>query len=224
MRRVIVCSFAFAGLATGVARADSYYDDYDAGAETPAYNSYAWHEPGMLSGIGVSAALGAGYGQFIDNQATSNLGTGQAAWSFRLAFGTHIPIGLEAAYVGTVSNLDPALDGGASLLGTDLETDLRWNILPHYKWNPFIFGGVGWQRYDITNLDVSLADVGIADSDHLAIFPVGAGLSYRNHRGLVFDMRGTFRAAASSNMIVDTTGDRANLDTWEASASLGYEM
>jgi hypothetical protein len=33
----------------------------------------------------------------------------------------------------------------------DTEGALRWNILPHYTWNPYVFVGAGWQRYDITD-------------------------------------------------------------------------
>jgi hypothetical protein len=178
----------------------------------------------MKSSVGISASLGAAYGQFTDNHVTDVTSTGQAGWSFRLVLGTHIPLGFEAAYVGTVSNLDQSIDSGASLLGTDFEGALRWNILPHFRWNPFVFAGVGYQRYDITNLDISLADVGIADKDHLAVYPLGAGISYRGTSGLVFDMRGTYRAAQSSDLIVTASGEHADLDTWDVSASLGYEM
>jgi hypothetical protein len=54
---------------------------------------------------------------------------------------------------------------------------------------------------------------------------MGAGLSYRDVSGLTVDVRGTFRAAASSDLLIDPrTGNEADLHTWEASAALGYEF
>jgi len=64
---------------------------------------------------------------------------------------------------------------------------LRYNVLPHFPWNPYLFGGVGWQRYDVTQTDVMLSTSGLNDHDNLIEFPMGAGVSYRKN-GLVADV------------------------------------
>lgn len=216
---VYVCAAANALLARA-----AFADNYDLAYETPHSDSYAWSEPRLASRIGIGAAIGVGFGQFTDDRATSALATEQLVWSFRATFGSHIPLGMEASYVGTLSNIDTPADDNARLLGSEVDAALRWNILPHYAWNPFLFGGVGWQRYDVTNAELSIADTGISDTDALAAFPVGAGISYRGTSGIVVDVRGTYRFASTSDLIVDGAGVNADLDSWEASAALGYEL
>jgi opacity protein-like surface antigen len=221
MPRAIVYVVTVANVFVGHA---ALADDFDNAYDAPAYDSYAWSEPRLASRIGIGAAIGVGFGQFTDDRATTALATEQLGWSFRATFGTHIPIGIEGSYVGTLSNIDTPLDDNARLLGTEFDAVARWNILPHYAWNPFVFGGVGWQRYDVTHADLSVADTGISDSDELAVFPVGAGIAYRGSSGLTLDVRGTYHAASESDLIVDSAGVRADLDSWDASAALGYEF
>jgi hypothetical protein len=190
--------------------------------------SYAWQDSRLASGIGVSATLGGGITGFTDQTmrdvVTKSVGS---LWNLRVTLGSHTPIGLELGYLGTVQDID-ALTGTqtATLLGTTAEAVVRFNILPHYAWDPYIFAGVGWQRYDITGAKFSMADSGINDSDNSVVFPMGTGISFRTPTGLVLDMRGTFRANTQAGLVIDTTGNDsyAPLHTWEASGALGYEF
>jgi hypothetical protein len=194
--------------------------------ERPHMYSYAWHDPTLQSGIGVSFQLGGGIGGFTDssvnNISSSEIG---GVWQFRTTIGSHTPLGVDLAYNGTAYDVQD-FSGVTSdtLIGTNFEGALRWNILPHYAWNPYLFAGVGWQHYDLNDNTLTRADSGIGSSDDLAVFPMGVGLAYRDSSGFTGEIRGTFRAAASSSFIEDTTGADADLHTWEASAGIGYEL
>jgi hypothetical protein len=190
--------------------------------------SYAWHDSHLASGYGISTTLGGGLTGFTDQTmrdvVTSNTG---GLWDLRVVFGSHTPLALDVGYIGTAQSID-ALTGtqNATLVGTSVEGALRWNILPHFAWNPYVFAGVGWQRYDITGAKFTMADSGINDSDNSVVFPLGTGISYRAPNGLVVDLKGTFRANTQADLVIDTTGNDsyAPLHTWEASTAIGYEF
>ena len=209
---------------TGTATADPAMKE--SATETPSAYSYAWMDPRLVSQIGIGMQIGGGISGFTDqtlrDTVTSNV---SGLWTARATVGTHIPVGLDVAYIGTTVDIKPL---GATttgrLVGTNVEGALRWNILPHYVWNPYIFAGVGWQRYDVTNVDYSRADTGLADKDNLAVYPVGAGIAYRDRRGFVADVRSTFRAAQDSGLLREASGSNAKLHTWDASAQVGYEF
>jgi hypothetical protein len=147
-------------------------------------------------------------------------------WDFRASLGTHTPIGLDLTYLGTAANVN-TLTGSSNgtLLGTTAEAAIRFNIAPHELINPYIFAGAGWTHYNVRNMAFAQSDTGLKQSDDIAEFPMGAGVSYRAPMGLTVDVRGTFRAAMSSSLLLDpVTANYADLHTWEASAALGYEF
>ncbi|HEY6178672.1 MAG TPA: hypothetical protein VIX73_29680 [Kofleriaceae bacterium] len=192
---------------------------------------YAWHEPRLASGIGVSAILGGGVSGFTDKQmrnTTSDLG---GLWDLRVAIGSHLPLALELGYVGTATNINGLPTGNKGrLIGTTAEGALRFNVLPHMPFTPYAFIGMGWTRYDVTNTSVSLSDTGVRSEDDLMVFPMGIGLAYRA-AGFVADVRGTFRAATDNDLVVKNPvivfpapSDFVPMHTWEASAAIGYEF
>jgi hypothetical protein len=196
--------------------------------------SYAWHDERMSSGIGVAAIIGGGVSGFTDRQMRDTVSSNVSGlWDARFTFGSHVPIGLDVAYLGTAVNLN-SLSGTqtATLVGTTAEGALRWNILPHADFNPYIFGGMGWQRYDVTGRTVNLSDSGMRQSDNSIVFPMGAGLSYRHPSGFLVDARGTFRANVDQGLVLQpgnspsstNSSNYAPMHTWEASAAVGYEF
>jgi len=201
------------------------------GEAAPDEYSYAWSEPALQSGVGVSVLVGGGATGFTEKalrNITSDVG---GLWDVRLTIGSHVPLGVDVSYVGSaigINNL-PTGDTG-TLIGTAFEGALRWNILPHHIWTPYVFGGVGWQRYDVTGLsDVSRASVGMNKHDNLLEFPMGGGLSYRmNH--FVFDLRGAFRYTMHNDLVLTTFppppggSSFAKAHSWEGSAAIGYEF
>jgi len=196
--------------------------------ETPDIYSYSWHDSQMKTDFGVSALVGGGVSGFTDqtmrDTVTSNVG---GLWNLRVAVGSHTPLAFEGGYIGTAANIN-ALIGTqtGTLVGTTVEGALRYNVLPHYAWNPYAFAGVGWQRYDITGDAFNTSDTGMSDSDNSLVYPVGVGIAYRHPTGFVADLRGTFRANSNAGLVLKGIGgnDFAPLHTWEASGALGYEF
>lgn len=197
-----------------------------AAAEEPGIYSYAWSEDRLQSGIGVSTILGGGLTGFTDQNMRDNMSSNvNGLWDLRVTIGSHIPIGVDVSYVGTAGEINSLIGTKkTTLVGTTAEAALRWNVLPHADWNPYAFAGIGWQRYDVTGSGFSLSDTGIANKDNSVVFPMGAGLAYRDRSGFVADLRGTFRANTDSKLVLDEKGDAIPLHTWEASAALGYEF
>jgi hypothetical protein len=195
--------------------------------EEPGPYSYAWSEPELPSGIGIGLNVGGGISGFTDRSirdaVQSDVG---GLWDARLSLGTHMPLGLDVSYVGTAVDAQ-SLNGtpNGTLIGTTVEGALRFNVLPHFDWDPYVFAGAGWQHYDVNNMRLAVSDSGMQQSDDFVEFPMGAGLSFRDPGGFTFDLRGTFRAATKSTLLFDPRTDSyANLHMWEASASLGYEF
>jgi hypothetical protein len=182
----------------------------------------------MSSDIGISTILGGGVGGFTDDTMRDTVSSDVAGlWNLRVTIGSHTPLGVDINYLGSVADID-ALTGNesATLVGTTFEGALRYNILPHYAWNPYAFAGIGWQRYDVSGSDFTVADNGINESDNSVVFPMGAGLTFRDTSGLVFDAHGTFRANTEAGLVLEQMGgtDYAPMHTWEASAAVGYEF
>jgi len=157
---------------------------------------------------------------------TSSVG---GLWDLRVTIGSHIPLALDVSYLGSAMNINGLPSGrNGTLVGTTVEGALRYNVLPHHFLNPYVFAGAGWQRYDVTQTNVTLSDSGMNDKDNLLEFPMGGGLAFRSG-GFVGDLRGTFRAATDQNLVLKnpsapTSGDFAAMHTWEASAAIGYEF
>jgi hypothetical protein len=201
------------------ARADAYY------GEVPPY-SYAWGDDHLRSLIGLGLIIGGGVSGFTNQTMRDNTSSVGGLWNARISIGTHVPIGLDINYVGTATTIE-ALGGpgSATLLGTTVEGALRWNMLPHYLIDPYVFAGVGWQHYDVNNFSPHFADANIKTKDDFVEIPLGLGISFRDWSGFVVDLRGTFRAAASSTLVFDPrTGNFADMHAWEASGALGYEF
>jgi len=196
--------------------------------------SYAWYEPRLSSGIGVSTILGGGVTGFTDRAMRTTTSDVGGLWDLRVTIGSHLPIALVASYVGTATNINGLPNGNrGTLIGTTAEGAVQFNLLPHLAFTPYIFGGAGWQRYDVTQTHVSLSDSGMNSSDNLLEFPMGGGFAYRSN-GFVVDLRGTFRYTTDQNLVlsnptlfsptVPTSNDFVPMHTWEASAALGYEF
>lgn len=213
-------------LAARVASADPYVYDRDTPVDEPDPYSYGWNEPRLRSGIGVGVNIGGGVSGFTDQTMRNALTTSVLGlWEARASIGTHVPLGLDISYLGEAQNMR-TFSGVANgtLVGTTVEAALRYNILPHFAWDPYIFAGVGWQNYELQNMAVATSDSGIKSSENLAEYPMGLGMAYRDLSGLTVDLRGTFRAAPSSTLVQDQNGVFASAHSWEASGSIGYEF
>lgn len=217
---------ALCGLGARAGRADVVVDN-------PTDDGEPWQEAALPSAIGVGLTLGGGVMGFAGRtlrDATSPVG-GQ--WDLRAAFGTHTPIAIEAGYMGSAMQIESQLGRNAStLLGTTFEADVRLNLMAHYLVDPYVFAGVGWQRYTVDSQDFTLMMAGVASHADSIEVPLGGGLSYRAD-GLVFDVRGTFRAVHDPKLVLlqpeltaRTPQDQrfAAMHSWGAELAVGYEF
>jgi len=202
----------------------------------PGYHSEStpslWHDPTVVSGIGMAIHVGGGLTGFTDRTLRATTSPVGGLWSARGVFGTRVPLALELAYVGTVHQIDSQLGPqSATLLGTTIEAAFRYNPFPRSPLMPYVFAGVGWQRYSIDDSAFKVSDTGIARSDDLLVLPFGGGLAYRTG-SIIADLRGTFRAARDQNLVLETPADSlhtgngafAPMHTWDASMNVGYEF
>jgi hypothetical protein len=205
-----------------------------AGAESDTdMFAFNMHNPRLRSGIGVSAMIGGGVVQFTNStmrDTTSNLG---GLWNLHVTFGTHLPLALDLAYVGSATHISGLPNGDTrTLLGSAAEGTVRWMVLPNYAWTPYVFGGVGYQRYDVKGGNVSLSDTGMNSSDNLLSVPAGLGFVWRGNNGLVADIHGTYRFTWFQDLVlkngapIGASGSNSfvSLNNWEASAAIGYEF
>jgi hypothetical protein len=189
----------------------------------PVYQSeqQAYGAPAYAPHFGVAVLVGGGGQDFAGNQARSITSPG-GFWNARLAIGTRQFVGAEAAYIGTAQSISAlGLSNNAVLISNGAEGVIRFN-LPLVRgpslFEPFIFGGAGWQRYHVSNTSTSSAD--IAGSDDIIEVPYGAGFAFA-YKGFMADARFTYRSTFDNNLL-QTTGGR--LDWWSAGGLVGFEF
>jgi hypothetical protein len=175
------------------------------------------------SGVGIGFLVGGGLTNFTASTVRDATELG-GAWDARLIFGTRSLIGLEAAYVGSVNDINaPGLSGDTKLIGTGVQGLARLNLTTT-AWQPYLLGGAGWKHYALAGERFNVSN--IRNDDNVVEIPMGLGLAFHN-RGLMFDVRGLYNYAVNSNLFtngnpgVDGPGD---LHHWGARASLGFEL
>jgi len=186
----------------------------------------------LYTPFGMAVSVGGGVVNFFDSDTRGFTDPG-GSWEARLTVGTRTRLAVEAAYVGSAQNVEAlGLDNTAVLVGTSFEGDARLN-LTRTALQPYLFGGIGYTRYDISNADFNTSS--IHDQEEMGHIPVGAGLGWQ-YGGLLLDLRGTLRAAfddglrqtgESDDEIIpdDTEGStRAELDTWNVTGRVGFEF
>ena len=191
-------------------------------AEIPPTTSPSPDRP--PSRIGIEATVGAGAIGFIDETARNATQTG-ATWDARMLFGSRSLIAVEGAYVGSVQNIEAlGLSTSSLLLGNGVEGTLRVNVT-RTRVQPYLFGGVGWTHYQLTNAQANTSS--LLGSDDVGTVPLGAGLSARLGSAFILDIRGTYRATFGGDMFqgVALNTDSSNaMQTWSASGRVGFEF
>jgi hypothetical protein len=176
------------------------------------------------SRIGIETTVGAGAIGFIDQTARDATQTG-ASWDARMTFGSRLPIALEAAYIGSAQNIEAlGLSTNSVLLGNGAEGTLRIN-LTRARVQPYLFGGVGWTHYSLTNAQTNTSSV--LGSDDVGTVPLGAGLSARLGGFFILDIRGTYRATFGGDMFQGLAlgSDNSNaMQSWNAAGRVGVEF
>ncbi|HSI04605.1 MAG TPA: hypothetical protein VLC93_09020, partial [Myxococcota bacterium] len=181
------------------------------------------YKQGPASDAGIGFLLGGGLTNFTASSVREATELG-GAWDARLIFGTRRVLGLEAAYVGSVNDINAfGLSGDTKLIGTGVQGLARVNLTTT-DFQPYLLGGAGWKHYALAGERFNVSN--IRNDDNVVEIPMGLGFAYHN-RGFMFDVRGLYNYALNSNLFtngtpgVDGPGD---LHNWGARASLGFEL
>ena len=182
-------------------------------------------EKSMVERIGLSIAAGGGVEGFTNDSARRTTTDG-GLWDVRATVGTRNFLAFEAHYIGSAQAIDAlGLDRDAVLVSNGVQGNLRLNFRRERPVQPFLFAGVAWRRYDITNAATNLSD--IENQDDVLEMPMGLGVAYR-WRGLMLDARGEFRATTDNDLMptlrLSDLGERAAMHRYGVQASVGYEF
>lgn len=185
--------------------------------------SESWYSTSR-AGFGLTAGGGV---QGFTGSTMRNTTNDGGNWDVRAAFGTRLPITLEASYLGSAQQINAlGLDSNALLVGNGVQGNLRINATTgSIPLQPFLFGGVAWRRYQLQNTDTNTSDV-IGEDDVLEV-PLGIGVAYKVG-GFLLDARGEYRPSFYSNLVPDSGtnafSDPASLDRWGVNANIGVEF
>ncbi|HVR63168.1 MAG TPA: hypothetical protein VMU50_14795 [Polyangia bacterium] len=180
--------------------------------------------PVMPTGFGLQ--LGGGVTGFSRQGARDTFGVG-GYWDARAIWGTRSFLGAEVAYVGSARDIKSSgVASNAALLGNGAEAVARGNLPMHLRSTmitPYLFGGVGWTRYQIVNNDGPNMS-GIKDNANALTVPFGTGVSL-SYNHILADARFTYRAVVDDKLVPTTGGDdHLDLQNWSAGATVGYEF
>jgi hypothetical protein len=175
--------------------------------------------------VGIEATLGGGVIGFVDNGARTFANPG-GSWEARMTFGSRFPVAFEAAYVGSAQGIVAlGLSSNAVLLGNGGEATLRINLTTT-RLQPYLFGGGGFTRYQLTNTAVNLSSV--RSTDDVGTVPTGVGMSARLSKEFFIDVRGTYRFTFNDQLFATASAasgaGNAGLDSWNAIGRLGFEL
>jgi len=180
-------------------------------------------ERAFASRIGVGLSAGGGVFGLTDSDSQNLTDTG-GSWEVRAVFVTQLPAALELAYVGTAQNFE-VLDQNLSseLIGNGLEAALRLQY-PGGVWRPYGFLGLGWMYYQIGD---EVTNLGLDDTDNIGTVPMGVGLAIAPTRGLLIDIRGTYRPAYEDDLLDGSfvgAASSGSLTSWGVTANVGAEF
>jgi hypothetical protein len=173
--------------------------------------------------LGMEATVGGGVTGFIDETPRNTATTG-GSWEARLMFGSRLPLAVEAAYVGSAQSIDAlGLANNAVLVGNGAEGDLRLN-LTRSRVQPYLFGGIGWTHYQLSNMSNVSNTSSVLDKDDIGTVPLGAGVAARLGRSFIVDVRGTYRATFNDDLFRAMSANNNSLQSWGATGRLGFEF
>jgi hypothetical protein len=174
--------------------------------------------------VGFSMAAGGGVADFTSDDMRDTTGVA-GTWAVRATLGTKSPIGFEGSYIGSAQSIDAlGIESDTMLVSNGLQGALRLNAVIGAPITPFVFGGVAWSHFDLTNTSTNTS--AISGSDDLLEIPVGLGIG-GSWRGFGYDLRGELRFATHEDLVPELSagrdvGGRADMHRWGVNATLGY--
>ncbi len=182
----------------------------------------------LITPAGVYGFIGGGATNFTQPEANGATEAG-GYWDARVGVGTRSILGGEIAYTGSARDIQ-ALGVGeeAFLLSNGIEGVARLNvpITPgegKVLIEPYTFGGIGWNRYNVVS-DASLS-ADFTNEDDIMTVPLGLGMAF-GVNGVTLDTRATYRQAIGSDLLGSETSSfgESSLNSWAAGAALGFEF
>jgi hypothetical protein len=181
----------------------------------------------IISFIGTSVEVGGGVADFTDRDVTDMAGVA-GTWNARAIVGTRSLIGGELGYVGTAQSISAlGLHSSSALVGNGLEANLRLNIpVVNGPWlvEPYVFGGVGWTRFDVLHQGTNTSS--LRNADDVFDVPIGGGIA-AHYGAYVMNLRYAFYPTFDDELLMTPTGSTdtsAGLDHWNLGLALGYEF
>jgi hypothetical protein len=183
----------------------------------------------LVSGVGVAITVGGGVEQPASGTLRRAIGPA-ALWELRAAIATRLPLSTELAYLGTVSTIERAGAPAGTLVSTGVEVLLRANLSTSSRWRPYLLIGRALRYYRVTGAapDKRSSPAGGSDRDVVLDLPAGVGCMLHLD-SVVVDVRGAFRAAMGSELVVadPVSGQEATYaesHSWSVTARVGYEF
>ncbi len=185
-------------------------------------------EHALLTPVGIYGQIGGGVGDFTQPSASGTTSVG-GNWDARIGIGTRSIFGIEADYAGGSRDISAlGLSSSAFLVNNGVEGIARLNV-PVTMTNstgifePYTFGGVGWQHYSLANAPTNTSDV--SNTDDIMTVPLGVGVDL-GLGGFTLDGRWTYRHAFFSDLLGSPTSSFAptSLNSWELGAGIGFEF
>lgn len=181
----------------------------------------------IVSFVGTSVEIGGGVADFTDPDVSDMAGVA-GAWNARAIVGTRSLVSGELGYVGAAQNVSTlGLRDTSALVRNGLEANLRLNMpIVNGPWliEPFIFGGVGWTRFDVVYEGSNTSS--LRNADDVFAVPLGGGVA--GHYGAyLMNLRYAFYPTFDDELLRTPTGStdtNASLDHWSLALSVGYEF
>ena len=101
------------------------------------------------------------------------------------------------------------------------EGTLRVN-LTRGRIQPYLFGGAGFTRYQLSNTSTNTSSV--LGADDVGTVPLGAGITGRVGGSFIADVRATYRATFDDDMLRATATNNNSMQSWNASGRIGFEF
>jgi hypothetical protein len=183
----------------------------------------------LVSGVGVAITVGGGVEQPVSGALRRAIGPA-GLWEVRAAIATRLPLSTELAYLGTASTIERAGAQAGTLVSTGVEVLLRANLSTSSRWRPYLLIGRALRYYRVTGAahEKGAPPAGGSDRDVVLDLPAGVGCMLHLD-GMVVDVRGAFRAAMGSELVVadPESGQEATYvetHSWSVTARLGDEF
>jgi hypothetical protein len=177
------------------------------------------HADDGLTPVGLGMALGTGATAFTGTEMKHAAGLA-LMWQTRVTIGTRIPFALEVTYSGTERGMGILGTRNASLESEAVDATIRFSPLWRRAWCAYVFGGIGWQRHEVTGAMLTGPLVAIR-TDEALVVPVGAGLLVRLGPPIIIDVRGTYRDSRGAGVLSQVATE---MSSWETTAAFGIEF